>query len=137
MGDRVGDRVSRQFLARARSIECGRPGCEGRLETSGREVRRSLGTGAGATVVLHCTEQADHVHAIQVSGFTPEEQKALRARIASGGRPGCLRCGTELEVHRVEAPGVAGTHLEGAALYICPWCGVRWVPPGDIRARMG
>ena len=125
--------VVRGFLRRARRIDCPREGCPGEIATEDREVVRSLGAGAGATVVLRCSiHPDDHSHSIRIRRFDPEEQAELVEVLRSGRRPPCPRCESELDLLKVKVRGGAGN----ASIYSCGWCGVRWSPRGDIRGLM-
>jgi hypothetical protein len=126
--------IKREFLAREIVIDCPSSGCSGKFLTERREINRPSGT--GARVVLRCTRQPEeHEVTLSMDPLTVEEADALKSSLVRGESLACVRCGDPLELGSVESPDGWAKSVNSQAVYHCPWCGVKWVPPVETKRR--
>jgi hypothetical protein len=128
--------MKQKFLAGERIIDCPNRTCPGRILTCSRSIERP--GGSGTRVVLRCTRNPEeHEVVVSLEPYTPEEEDVLKSSLSRGERPACGRCGSEMDLGSVESPDGWAKSVNAPAAYYCPWCGVRWVPPVDVKRRAG
>lgn len=128
--------MRRKFLAGERIIDCPNRACLGRILTCSRTIERP--GGPGTRVVLRCTRNpAEHEVTLSLEPYTPEEEDVLKSSLSRGERPACGRCGSEMDLGSVDSPDGWAKSVNAQAAYYCSWCGVRWVPPVDLKRRAG
>jgi hypothetical protein len=132
----VAEAVRRELYARSVIIDCTHADCAGMFLTGAREINHLRGS--GSRVVLRCTRHPDdHELTVSIEPCTPEEVERLKASLFRGERLACVRCGTPLELGSVEAKDGWAKSLDSGAAFHCPWCGVSWAIPADMKGRVG
>lgn len=128
--------IRRGFLRRERYLNCPNPACQGLIVSSMRVLERH--GGSGTRLVLRCTrEPSEHEVTLTMDPYTPEEVEQMKSKLIRGESPSCVRCGSELSLGSTEGPNAWGKSVGSQAAYHCPWCGVKWVPPVDLKRRAG
>jgi hypothetical protein len=94
--------------------------------------------GSGTRLVLRCTrEPTEHEVTLTMDPYKTEEVDQMKSKLARGEQPSCARCRSELSLGSTEGPQAWGKSADSQAVYFCPWCGVSWVPPVDLKRRAG
>jgi hypothetical protein len=128
--------VRRSFLERAVVIDCPADGCDGKLLPDRREIIQP--GGSGSRILLRCTRDPEgHDVTMTMDPYKPEEEDQLKSMLVRGERPKCVRCRTSLELGSVDDVGGWGKSMDASVAFHCGWCGVRWVPPTDLKCRAG
>lgn len=131
----VAREVKRSYTARERLIDCPHAECPGLLLTGTREVERH---GSASRITLRCTREPDeHETVLSMEPYTAEETEAFKSHLLRGDHLACLRCRSEMQLGTVDSPEGWGKSAASEPAYYCPWCGLRWVPPVEMKQRAG
>ncbi len=130
------ERIRRAFFARDVIIDCSRPDCQGIYLTAARELLASLGS--GSRVVLRCTrDEEEHSVTIQMKPYEEAEVELLSSALIRGESLRCPRCSTALRGGQLNDGTGPAIGSGGDDVSLCPWCGVRWIPRGQLHNQLG
>lgn len=133
-GQVVAAAIKQEFLRRPVVIDCPRPGCIGMLLPDRREITRP--GGARVRIVLRCTrEPQDHDFVITMDPYAADEAEQLNTKLRRGEQPVCPRCSAALEFGSLREDDGWGNLVEIGESHYCPWCGVRWSPPDELKGN--
>lgn len=135
-GQPVAAAIKREFLKRPIVIDCPRPGCVGMLLPDRREMSRP--GGARVRIVLRCTrEPKEHDFVISMDPYAADEVEQFKTKLRRGEPLVCPRCGTAMEHGSLTEDDGWGNLVDIGESHYCPWCGVRWSPPDELKANAG